>query len=136
MKLRSEKFVVRAHNFFIVTDNSHWTSSFRPCLFSTWPLKKFTFHFDDKGSAYFKLSNHILRQRRPRYGHLICHSRHKGIFPSKAFVLGLLCHPRCYSCYKHIMGLFSYLIPRHHLPKSRQNRSIERQWKLTNFNTY
>ena len=32
-----------------------------------------------------------------------------------------------------IMGLSSYLIPRHHLPKSRQNRSIERQWKLTNF---
>ena len=36
----------------------------------------------------------------------------------------------------HVMSPFSYLIPRHHLPKSRQNRSIERQWKLTNFKTY
>ena len=31
---------------------------------------------------------------------------------------------------------FLVLIPRHHLPKSRQNRSIRRQWKLTNFKTY
>ena len=36
----------------------------------------------------------------------------------------------------HVMSAFSYLIPRHHLPKSRQNRSIRRQWKLTNFKTY
>ena len=35
-----------------------------------------------------------------------------------------------------VMSAFSYLIPRHHLPKSRQNRSIRRQWKLTNFKTY
>ena len=36
----------------------------------------------------------------------------------------------------HVMSAFSYLIPRHHLPKSRQNRSIKRQWKVTNLKTY
>ena len=40
------------------------------------------------GSAYFKLSNIIVRERRLQYGHPICHSRHKRNFPFKSFRCG------------------------------------------------
>ena len=42
------------------------------------------------GSAYFKLSNTTIRDRRFRYAHPFCHSRQKGIFALKSFAFHCL----------------------------------------------